>query len=85
MTATFEQEMLAEIEALREHVRRREEREQRDRASSILDLPSIDVSGLELPQVRALISQRYETARLRNRLVAAERRIAELERTIGRT
>ena len=88
MSGAFQDGVKAEIEALREHVRRREEREERERRDPkryILDLPSIDVSQLELPQLRALISQRFDTARLRNRLAAAERRIAELEKSLGRT
>ena len=82
MDLDFEAEIAAELEELRADVRRRAV----DRARqppSMLDLPMIDVSTLGLPQVKALIAQRFADGRTEKRLRALENRVAELEAKRG--
>ena len=82
MEQGFEAEIAAELEELRADVRRRAV----DRARqppSMLDLPKIDVSTLGLPQVKALIAQRFVDGRTEKRLRALENRVAELEAKRG--
>jgi hypothetical protein len=84
MAEDINEELLAEIEAFRAELRvRAEEHERAMKRSSVLDLPSIDPTELDLAQIKALMSQRYEQARLENRLRAVEQRLAELEAQDG--
>jgi hypothetical protein len=84
MAEDINEELLAEIEAFRAELRvRAEEHERAMKRSSVLDLPSIDPTELDLGQIKALMSQRYEQARLENRLRAVEQRLAELEAQDG--
>jgi hypothetical protein len=84
MAEDVNQELLAEIKAFRAELRvRAEEHERAMKRSSVLDLPSIDGAELDLAQIRALMSQRYDQARLENRLRAVERRLADLEAQDG--
>lgn len=80
MNELFEAELKAELEAFRADVRRREAERERDRRqTNMLDLPMVDLTTLELPQIKALIAQRYADARYEKRLRALERRVADLE------
>ena len=84
MTEDFSIELMAEIEAFRAELRARAEWHDRAmREPNALDLPSVDVSELDLPEVRALISQRYEQARIEKRLERVEKRLAEIEARNG--
>jgi hypothetical protein len=84
MTEEFSTELVAEIEAFRAELRTRAERHDRAmREPNALDLPSVDVSELDLPEIRALISQRYEQARIEKRLERVENRLAEIEARNG--
>lgn len=85
MSDTFEQELRAEIDAFRAEVREREIRREQERKAAAPDpfLSVFDVTTLDAGQIKALIAERYEHARLLNRLAAAEQRIAELERING--
>ena len=80
MPGTFEDELIAELEAFRAEVREREERRAREEQEQTLALSTrSDLTRLGLDEIHSLIALRYENARLLNRLKAAERRIAELE------
>ena len=84
MAEDMSSELEAGIESFGAELRARAE--QHDRAMkqpSALDLPSIDAAELDFPQIRALISQRYEQARVENRLREVERRLAEIEARNG--
>ena len=80
--STFEEEMKAEIEALRVFRARLEEQRAAERQRA--EDHGFEINNLKLPQVKALISMRFETARLRNRLAQAEKRLTNLEQTGGR-
>lgn len=85
MDESFEAALTAEIEAFRAEVREREiRRENQHDAAPHSFFAGIDVSSLDPDQIKALIAQRYEYARLQKRLAAAEQRIAELEAAGGR-
>jgi hypothetical protein len=80
MTDEISSELLAEIEGFRAELRERAERHARAmKQPSRLDLPSADMSELDLHQIKALISQRYEQARFERRLTEVEKRLAEIE------
>jgi len=84
MADGMSEEFLAEIEAFRAELRARAEEHQRAmRRPSALDLPSVDPSDLGAAEIKALIAQRYEHARLENRLRAVEQRLAEIEARNG--
>jgi hypothetical protein len=84
MTEDMSSELEAEIESFRAELRVRAEQHDRAmRQPSALDLPPIEVSRLDSPEIRALISQRYEQARVENRLREVERRLAEIEARNG--
>jgi hypothetical protein len=80
MTEDMSSELEAEIESFRAELRVRAEQHDRAmRQPNALDLPPIEPSQLDSPQIRALIAQRYEQARAENRLREVERRLAEIE------
>lgn len=84
MTDELSRELIVEIEAFRADLRRRsEEHQRRSRETSALDLPMVDVTRLELPQMKAIIAQRYGDARTQHRLRDMERRLATLEAERG--
>lgn len=85
MAGTFEDEVKAEIEALREFSQRQEQRRADEERRRLQEETSGGLDRLGLPELRSVIADRFENARLRNRLAEAERRIAELEQAIGRT
>jgi hypothetical protein len=69
MPGNVSEELLAEIESFRAELRARAEKHDREMSTpNPLDVPSFDPSELELPQIRALVAQRYPQARLENRL-----------------
>ena len=77
-------ELRAEIEAFQVELRvRAEQHEQAMKLPSALDLPPLDTANLDMPQIRALISQRYEQVRFDKRLRELEGRIAEIESRNG--
>ncbi|WP_375461708.1 hypothetical protein [uncultured Enterovirga sp.] len=83
MSTSFEQELKAEIESFRAEIKERKERreqEQRDRDRAFAAEANV---LLDPDHIRNLITEREENARLRKRLEAAERRIAELEKRNG--
>ena len=84
MSEDLQQELQAEAEALRVFRAQQDQRRAEERRRTVEDGASA-LDTLEWPQVRALISERFENARLRNRLAEAERRIAELEHGVART
>jgi hypothetical protein len=78
-------ELAAEIESFWAELRLRAERHERAaRTPNPLDLPALNSADLDLPQIRALIAQRYEQSRLERRLSDVERRLAEIEARNGR-
>lgn len=80
MTREEEDAVLAEIAAFRADLRRRAQNHaRREREASALDRRTVDLSRLELPQIRALISQRYADARAEPRLSDVERGLAVVE------
>ncbi len=84
MAESVSDELLLEIESFRAELRARAEKHEREMGTpSALDLPTFDPSELDLPQIRALIAQRYEQARVENRLTAIEKRLAEIEARNG--
>ncbi len=84
MAHDADEELFAEIESFRAELRRRsEEHERRMKAPSALDLPAVDIARLELPQMRALIAERYEHARYERRLREVEKRLADIEARDG--
>lgn len=83
MSDSFEEELKAEIASFRAEVAEREERRERERQERERLFGADDDPLLDSDHVRDWVAQRYETARLRKRLEAAERRISELENRNG--
>lgn len=84
MAEDTNEELLAEIESFRAELRvRAEEHDRAMKRSFALDLPVLHPSDLDLTQIRALISQRYEQARFERRLTEVERRLADIEARNG--
>jgi hypothetical protein len=84
MADKISDELRAEIEAFQAELRvRAEQHEQAMQLPSALDLPPLDTANLDMPQIRALISQRYEQVRFDKRLRELEGRIAEIESRNG--